>query len=184
MVVMVVRDQHRMDRRQIFESDARCIDALRACEGDRARPLRKHRVGEDVEPRHLDQERGMADERRAQALHLGRRLVPERARKAVRPVLTPAAELPAGEFQKSLVLRLARREEPHPVEMVADRAFVIAVFRPGGFHPAQGSGGGEGGKAQGLEKGATVHRGIVCGEALSVGMRGPIGKRPQRHPGR
>ena len=61
MVVMVVRDQHRVDRRQVLEGDARRVDPLGPGEGDRARPLREDRVGQEVEPRDLDQQRGMAD---------------------------------------------------------------------------------------------------------------------------
>jgi hypothetical protein len=87
-----------MDRRQISISDARRIDPLRAGEGDGACPLGEDRIGEDVEPCHLDQERGMADESGAQALNLGRRRVLEGARKGIRPILAPAAELPAGEL--------------------------------------------------------------------------------------
>ena len=57
MVVMVVGDQHRMDRRQILERDARRIDPPGAGETEGARPLGEDRIGEDVEARRLDEKR-------------------------------------------------------------------------------------------------------------------------------
>ena len=63
----------------------------------------------------------MADERDAQAAATGGgRLVAERARKLSGQSFRPPPSCQRRKFEEARVRRLARGEEPHPVEMVAD----------------------------------------------------------------
>jgi hypothetical protein len=75
VVVVVVRDQHEIDLRHRLQCEGRRRDALRARPLQRRRALRPPRIGEDVEPRHLHQQRGVADggDARLVALHARRR---------------------------------------------------------------------------------------------------------------
>ena len=62
VVVVVVADEHDVDRRQVVEAQARRPAATRA--DDRRRALGPRRVRQDVEAVHLDEERRVVDERR------------------------------------------------------------------------------------------------------------------------
>ena len=61
MVVVAVRDQHDVDRRQVGEGDARIVDALRAEEAEGRGAPRPDRVEQHIEPRRLNEQAGMAD---------------------------------------------------------------------------------------------------------------------------
>ena len=63
VIVVVVTEQHRRDRRQVVEPHARLPDSPRSSPGHRARALGIHRIGQEVPGGGLDQERRMADER-------------------------------------------------------------------------------------------------------------------------
>ena len=100
MVVVIVADQHEVDRRQLGKGDARRVDALRPGEGEGRDALRPDRVGQDVEPGRLDQQRGMADHGEPQPGPVDPRCrlcLRKRARIGRRPFRALAAQLP---FQK------------------------------------------------------------------------------------
>jgi hypothetical protein len=118
------------------------------------------RVDQDVEAGDLDQNGRMADEDDPEPADPCRRLVPERARVVLRPVLPAAAELPTQELGEPFVLRPAGVEEAHAVEMVARRALVIDVARPGGADPGGGSEGRGGREAEEGQDPAAVHGGV------------------------
>ena len=61
VVVVIVRDEHDVDRRQVLELEAGRSHTLRTGEPDGARARRPLRVGQDVHPVELDQERRVAD---------------------------------------------------------------------------------------------------------------------------
>ena len=61
VVVMVVRDEDRVERRQCFHRDAGRAHALRPGEGERAGAPRPDRVDEQVEPGRLDEVARVAD---------------------------------------------------------------------------------------------------------------------------
>src|SRR5689334_16712678 len=62
VVIVIVRQQHDIDLRQVIEGDAGRIAAPRPCKAEWARSFREDRVGENVRSCSLDQETGMADE--------------------------------------------------------------------------------------------------------------------------
>ena len=61
MIVVIVRDDHDVHRRQILECQRGRREPLRARERERARALRPLRIREDVHAVELNQQRGMAD---------------------------------------------------------------------------------------------------------------------------
>src|ERR1700692_2587008 len=61
MIVMAVRYQHDIDRRQILKCDTRIVDALWPDKAERGGSLRPHRIEQDVDPRSLDEPARMAD---------------------------------------------------------------------------------------------------------------------------
>ena len=65
MVVVVVRDQHRVDRRQFIECDRRWLEAPRT-ESERRRDVGKHRVYQHPQTIDLDVDAGVSDSERAQ----------------------------------------------------------------------------------------------------------------------
>ena len=65
---MALAQQHRGDRRQVRKRDAGRRHPLRPGEADRAGARRPDRVGEQVEPRGLDQQRRVADGGNPQAV--------------------------------------------------------------------------------------------------------------------
>jgi hypothetical protein len=76
VVVVVVRDHHDVDRRQILQGDARRLFAPRAEEAHRRGAVAEDRIGQDVEAARLHQHGRMADpgdrrQRRHRRLHTG-----------------------------------------------------------------------------------------------------------------
>src|SRR5215472_2935295 len=79
MVVVIVRDEHDVDRRQVLEGDTGWRKALHPHRaGERAQPLAPHGVGENVHAVELYEKRGVTDPRHgrlvailAQRLHVG-----------------------------------------------------------------------------------------------------------------
>ena len=85
MVIMIVRQQHRVDRRQVRERDARRIDPPGPGEIERTGALGKDRIDQNVAVSHLDQKGRMADQRGPQIRRRGGRFVGERAGIGLRP---------------------------------------------------------------------------------------------------
>ena len=65
VIVVVMADERDVDRRKLLPCQTRGVDALRSREGDRARALRPDRIGQDVQPVHLDEDGRVVDERDA-----------------------------------------------------------------------------------------------------------------------
>ena len=56
MIEVRVRQQHHVNRRQVFDPEPRALDALQP-----EKPVRKIRINQHVQVRELDQEGGVAD---------------------------------------------------------------------------------------------------------------------------
>ncbi len=157
MVVMVMRDQHRIDRRQRLERDAGRVDPLGAEKRQRARTLGIDRVDQDVEPGNLVEERGVAEMHDPEAVEPGGRLVLRRRREMLRERLALAlAHLPAQNVQQPL-LHLTAIGKAQAVEILGDGTLVIriagaAIGRPGKAGAGEDCGDPEQGKQL-----ATVH---------------------------
>ena len=67
VVVVIVRDHHRVERRQRADRDRHRLEALRAGPLRGRGALAPHRVGQHAQPVDLDQHRGMAEPGGAQA---------------------------------------------------------------------------------------------------------------------
>jgi hypothetical protein len=93
MVVVIVRNEHEIDRRQILETDAGRDDALRT--GSKRNGLARsdhRRICQYVVAVHLDQHRGMPDHGDAQSLAGNAGFRPGRRKRAddlLRPALAP-----------------------------------------------------------------------------------------------
>ena len=61
MVIVVVAEQHRVNFGQVFKGDTGLGHAFGAGKGQGAGARGPHRVGQDVDPGGLDEERGVAD---------------------------------------------------------------------------------------------------------------------------
>ena len=119
---MVVREQHRVDRRQIREGNARRLTRFGPGETERACAVGEDRIDQDIAVSHLEQEAthgrsgwsaGSADE--------ARRLVGETGWERIAAMTCAGPKLPAQQLDESLVLRLIRQVKAHAVEMVAGR---------------------------------------------------------------
>ncbi len=84
MIVMAMRHQHDVDRRQRVERNAGIVVTLRSGPAERRGPLRPHRIDQDVQPRCLDQPAGVTDERQPH-LVAGRRAAAACRRKGSAP---------------------------------------------------------------------------------------------------
>src|ERR1700691_6113981 len=93
MIVMAMRHQHDVDRRQVRECDARVVDALWPDKAERGCTLRPYRIEQNVESRGLDQPAGMADIADApnRAFDMRRRPVSIERRRPCRPLRSAAA---------------------------------------------------------------------------------------------
>jgi hypothetical protein len=127
MVVVIVRDQHRVDRRQIVEGDGRLVRPPRPGEAERADPLRPDRIDQEVEATDLEEDAGMPGRADAQIGDPLRRLVARQDRRSRRPFLPLLADQHADELEARLRRRLARRVESQTVEMIRDVALMITV---------------------------------------------------------
>ena len=104
MVVVVVRDQHRIDARQIGRGEARWDRPLRAGERQRRDAFRQHRIGQQGDAAHLQQHAGMADP--------GRGRLHRRAGGGV-----AAQELDVGRLSRRRGGRLGRQAVAHRIEL-------------------------------------------------------------------
>ena len=68
VVVVIVRDQHPIDGREVGDVDARGVDALGAGKAEGAGAFRPMRVEQDVDASGLDEHGGVADEAQAELL--------------------------------------------------------------------------------------------------------------------
>lgn len=100
VVIVVVRDQHEVDRRQVAHQDARRVAAKRSGKGDGACATRPDRIGQYVDARDLDQKGRVTDHGHTQPIagdgKFGLRLG-ERAVVTSRPRHPSTAELPVQE---------------------------------------------------------------------------------------
>ena len=71
MIVMIVGDQHRVDIVKRRKRQRRRMETLRPGELHRRCAVGKHRIGQQAQPRHLDQDAGMAEPCRPQRLGRG-----------------------------------------------------------------------------------------------------------------
>ena len=130
-----------------------------------------------LQPGHLDQEGRMADQRRPQIRRRGGRLVGERAGKgSAASALRPPPSCQRSSSTQPLVLRLARAEEAHAVEMVAGRPVIIGIARTRSRHPAAGPCRDQARHRQDFENFATVH-GFFSRRYRSVAIAAPRRKR-------
>ena len=149
MVVVAMRDQHDVDRRQGVERDAGIVHPDRPEKADRRDASRPHRIDQDVQPRGLQQPARMAHigEAPFRPLDARGRRVAVRARRGSRPFGLLAPHVPAHQRREALRRRRVRIEEARAVEMVRHRAVIVA--RRGGAqaeHACDRRDGGETGK--------------------------------------
>jgi hypothetical protein len=176
VVVVIMRDQHRVDCRQRTEGDARIVDALGPGEAERRGALRPHRVDQQIEAGGLEQQGGVADVRDApgRARNARRRPVGKRARRPRRPLGLRRAGPPAEHVEDALRRRAVRVEEVRPVEMVRHRPVVVTgerrARRPAGRAGGGEPGNGRNGAAAGEFHGPTVRNllGLRVAKALSI----------------
>ena len=118
MVEVVVREQDAINGREAFQGDPERCDPTRTGEGEGARPIRPHRIGQDVQVPELDQGGGMSHHRHSQGV-AARRRHRLRDRQRLRPSRPASRGLPAKNVdQGSIRLHLPRVEEANAVEMV------------------------------------------------------------------
>src|ERR1700722_6280559 len=141
MIVMRVRHQNAIDRRQNAKGDAWIVDALRSGEAERRRALRPYRIEQEIEPAGLNEPTGMADIGNAasRAFDPRRRPVGIRRRRPGRPLRLgsapvtidhPTPQVPAASRRRTIGI-----EKTLAVEMIGNRALVIARH-PGGLYCA------------------------------------------------
>src|SRR5437588_4174104 len=126
MVVMVVADEYEVNRRQVFESQARGSVPSWACPTDRTGPLGPDRVGENIEAVHLNKHGRMIDEGDAQTPinnARGRRLPRLRISPLI-PTARLAIQLPAQEIYKTFASGRVKITEPVTVEVIRLRAAI------------------------------------------------------------
>ena len=157
MVVVVVRDQHDVDARQVRKGDAGLVDALGADEGQRARTLRIHRVDQQVEARDLVEERGVAEMDDANPFDTGRWPVLRRGRVALGESLALALRgLPFQHVGETLGHGPAIGEDD-AVEILRHRPLIIGVAGAGDRRPGGACRSEKGGDAKNGQQLATVH---------------------------
>ena len=132
MIVVGVRHQHDVDRRQVGEGDAGIVDPFRPDVAERRRALRPDRVEQDIETGGLDQPTGVADigDAAGRTFDARRRTVGKRRRRPVRPfclgAAQPALQEPAQADRAGSAAVPLAVEKALTVEMIGDRAVVIA----------------------------------------------------------
>jgi len=127
VIVVVVRDEHRIDPGQPVEWDTWRIVPPWSCKRHGAGALGPDRVREDVVAGNLDQEGRVADEADAQITFPDLRWwrVLERTWVNLGPGHRPFGELPMEEVDEAAGAFSAGVEEAPSIEVVAQRAFVI-----------------------------------------------------------
>src|ERR1700730_8823459 len=132
MIVVAVRHQHDIDRRQVCKDDTWIVDPFRPDKAERRRARRPHRVEQHIQTRGLNEPAGMADIGNApvRAVDACRRTIGVRRWCPGRPLRLGAAPVtidePTQQIASASRLRAARVEEPRAIKMIGDRAFVIA----------------------------------------------------------
>jgi hypothetical protein len=127
MVVVIVRQQHGIDRRQIGKGDPGCGHSARPGEADGTGPIGPERIGENVEARGLDQQRRMPDHRDPQpldALIRHDRMDDDR----LGPFCRRLTQLPSQHrAQRAIGIGVGRIEEAQAIEMVRSRPVIIGI---------------------------------------------------------
>src|SRR5216683_3778691 len=130
MIVMAMRYQRDVDRRQRLERNTGVVATLWSGKAHRRGAHRPYRIDQNVQPRCLDQPAGVTDERQPYlvAADARRRRVGVRARRPFRPGLPlPAGtELPAQHFTKRFRRYAIGIEETRAVEMIGDGTVIAA----------------------------------------------------------
>ncbi len=99
MVVMIVAEQDRVNRREVIEGDPRCRNAPRAGERNRAHLFRPNRIGQDIQAAGLYKYAGVADDRCSEPgdFYSGHGLS---HRYRARPRRSPLCQSPAKDIRK------------------------------------------------------------------------------------
>ena len=167
MIVVIVRHDHDIDGRQIVEGDSRRSGASRPGEGHGACALRPDGIRQDVETRRLDQQCRMADHGHHEplAIHALLRLRRDEvgSHHGLGPIDLASTELPAQQIGKPARFFATWIEEDLAVEMIRDRAAVIAVARLSLTHAEASKCSGDEPEARPFEKAASVHGSLICG---------------------
>ena len=132
MIVMAVRHQHDVDRRQVDKGDARIVHSFGTDETERRSALRPNRIEQDIQASRLNEEAGMTDIGNAPGLAFDprRRTIGTGRWRPGRPLrLGPAPmpiDKPAQQIRPAFRRRGMRVEKALAVEVIGDRAIVIA----------------------------------------------------------
>ena len=132
MIVVCVRYQDDIDRRQVGEGDARIVHAFRPGETERRRALRPYRVEQHIETGGLNEPACVADigHAPAGAFDARRRAIGKRRRRPSRPLRPRAAPIAIGHPAQQIPPAARRRavavEKALAVEVVGNRAGVIS----------------------------------------------------------
>ena len=127
MVVVIMGDQHGINRRQIGKGDAGQVNPPRPEQAERAGMAGPDRVYQQVQPGELNEEAGMADGGDPQPLHPRRRMILKRAGRLFRPARPATFPPPAQQVGAGFVAGDAWEEKPLAVEMIRCRTGVIGV---------------------------------------------------------
>lgn len=130
MIIMIMRDQHEIDRRQICKLHTGRIDALGPDKAEGAGALRPDRIDQNIQACRLDEKGCVADEGDAQVLavhaligfHEGKR-----ARIGLGPCRLLPIEAPFHQVNKSVRRFPTRIKKPCAIEMIRKRAFIIGA---------------------------------------------------------
>ena len=131
MVVVSVRHQDRVDRRQIGKGDARIIDPLGADKAERRCALRPHRVDQNVEAGRLDEPARVPDIGQApgRAFDAVGRTISIRRRRPCRPFRLGAAPVTIDQPTQQIALVPRRHAaaivKTLAVEVIGDRTVIV-----------------------------------------------------------
>ena len=127
MVVVIMGDQHDINRRQIGEGNARLVDPPRAEQAERAGTAGPDRIDQQVQPGQLNKKTGMADGGDTQTLYPRRWTILKRAGGLLGPARAPTLPPPTQQVGAGFVAGDAWEEKPLAVEMIRCRTGVIGV---------------------------------------------------------
>src|SRR5207237_6180943 len=138
MVVVVVSDEHEVDRRQLIKREPRGAYPLGADPPQGAYPLRIHRVREDIQTPELDQERDVIDERERDlpVIEAGGRRRSGAVLDPFRPLLCLSRAPPPQKLPERAPDGCVRVEEEPAVEVIRGRAMVARPARQRAQHLA------------------------------------------------
>src|SRR5215213_1737591 len=175
MVVMAMRHQRDIDRRQRVEYDAGIVDALGSGEAHWRDAFRPDRIDQDVEPSGLQQQRRMTHIRDAplRPLYARWRAINVGARRPCGPFGLLSRAIPAQQRRKALRWRAMGIEEARAVEVIRHRSVIVtrrrgaqaehAYNRAEGGEPGKQTAAGEQGHAKSLVKADEAHTFQRCG---------------------